>query len=92
MIYSLRADFGLQRADFGPKTAYFGSERENFEPERANLEPERGDSRSETVDLDLLGLIAGLKEPDLGLRGRGVWTDRRTDIRKFTRLLQDIGP
>ena len=80
MIYSLRADFGLQRADFGPKTAYFGSERENFEPERANLKPERGDFRSERVDLGLLGLTPWLKEPDLGLRGGGGygWTDGRT--------------
>ena len=50
---------------------------------RDNFRHERGDFRSEMVDLGLLWLISGLKEPDLGLNGLGgtyVWTD----IRKFT--------
>ena len=51
---------------------------------RANFGPETGDFTSERVDMGLLGLISGLKEPDLGLRGLGggcmdgrmdVWTD-----------------
>ena len=47
---------------FGPMEADFGSKRGNFGPER-------GDFKSERVDLGLLGLISGLKEPDLGPRG-----------------------
>ena len=56
---------------------------------------ERGDFKSEWGDLSLLGLILGLKEPNLGLRSLGGTdkqtdgktdrhTDGRTDIRKFT--------
>ena len=66
---------------FGPKEADFGSKRANFGPER-------GDFRSKRVDLGLIGLISGLKEPDLGQSGlRGTYgrmyrrTDGRTDGR-----------
>ena len=68
---------------FGPKEADFGSKRANFGPER-------GDFRSKRVDLGLIGLISGLKEPDLDLSGlrEGGCTDGRTyvrtDVRKFT--------
>ena len=68
---------------FGPKEADFGSKRANFGPER-------GDFRSKRVDLGLIGLISGLKEPDLDLSGLGgdVRMDGRTyvrtDLRKFT--------
>ena len=79
---------------FGPKEADFGSKRANFGPER-------GDFRSKRVDLGLIGLISGLKEPDLDLRGLGggdVRTDGRTYVRTDGRkeihpcVLQDIGP
>ena len=51
--------------------------------EKVDFGPERGDFRSERVDLGLLGLISGVKEPDFGLRGirgggdvhRDGWTD-----------------
>ena len=33
---------------------------------------------SERVDLGLMGLISGLKEPDLGLSGGGGYTDGQT--------------
>ena len=56
---------------FGPKEADFGSKRANFGPER-------GDFRSKRVDLGLIGLISGLKEPDLDLSGLG---RGRTDVR-----------
>ena len=61
---------------FGPKEADFGSKRANFGPER-------GDFRSKRVDLGLIGLISGLKEPDLDLSGLGgdVRTDGHTDGR-----------
>ena len=51
----------------------------DFGSERGNYGPESGDFRSEQAALCLLGLISGLKEPDLGLRGlRGdVCTDRQ---------------
>ena len=62
---------------FGPKEADFGSKRAHFGPER-------GDFRSKRVDLGLIGLISGLKEPDLGLRGLGGKTYGQTDVRKFT--------
>ena len=71
---------------FGPKEADFGSKRANFGPER-------GDFRSKRVDLGLIGLISGLKEPDLGqsgLGGGGGRTDGRKEIHPC--VLQDIGP
>ena len=40
----------------GPRRLIYGSERANFGPDR-------GDFRYERVDLGLLGLISGLKEP-----------------------------
>ena len=46
-----------------------------------------GSKRSERVDLGLIELISGQKEPDLGLgglRGGDVRTYGRTDVRKFT--------
>ena len=64
-----RADFGLKRADLGPKEADFGSERANFGRKR-------GDFRSDMVDLGLIGLISGLKEPVMGLSGLGGWETR----------------
>ena len=76
-LWSKRADFGPNpwpkiRTDFGPEKVDFGSERANFGPER--------------VDLGLLGLISGLKEPYLSLRSLGGYgqMDVRTDVRKFT--------
>ena len=57
---------------------------DDFGSERANFGPDIGDFRYERVDLGLLGLISGLKEPDLGLRALGGdgrtdrWTDRQT--------------
>ena len=78
---------------FGPKEADFGSKRANFGPERGNF-------RSKRVDLGLIALISGLKEPDLDLSGRGGGTYGRTDGRTDGRtyvifspcVLQDIGP
>ena len=76
---------------FGPKEADFGSKRANFGPER-------GDFRSKRVDLGLIGLISGLKEPDLDLSGLG-GGDVRTDGRTYGRtdgilppVQQGIGP
>ena len=53
---------------------------------RVNFGPVRGDFKSVRVDLGLLVLISGLKEPDLGLRGMGGmdgqtegWMEGRTD-------------
>ena len=68
---------------FGPKEADFGSKRANFGPER-------GDFRSKRVDLGLIGLISGLKEPDLDLSGLGggdVRTDGRTYVRTYGRKI-----
>ena len=85
------ADFWPKRTDFGPKKVDFGSERADFGPER-------GDFR---YDLGLLGLISGLKEPDLGLRGLGeggtygrtdVRTDVRTDGRNFSPFYRTSSP
>ena len=50
--------------DIWPKEADFGSKKAIFGPNRGNI-------RSERVDLGLIGLISGLKEPDLGLSGGG---------------------
>ena len=48
-----------KKADFGPIKVDFGSERANFEPEI-------DDSRSERVDLSLLGLISDLNRSPKG--------------------------
>ena len=50
----------------------------DFGSERANFGPKRGDFRSERVDLGFVGLISGLKEPDLGLSSWGGCTDGQT--------------
>ena len=51
----------------GLKKLFFGTRRAKFGPEKADFGPERRFQ----VDLGLLGLILGLKAPDLGLRGLG---------------------
>ena len=82
--WSKRAYFGLKRVDFWPKEADFGSKKAIFGPNRGNF-------RSERVDLGLIGLISGLKQPDLGLSGGGdVRMDRHKEIHPC--VLQDISP
>ena len=65
----------------------------DFRSERADFGPKRGDFRSERVDLGLIGLISGLKEPNLGLSGLGGGMYGGTDGRKEIHpcVLQDIG-
>ena len=58
----------------------------DFGSERVNFEPKRGDFRSERVGLDLIGLISGLKEPDLGLGGLNRGTYRCMDVQTYGRM------